>query len=148
MKNELVRPEIQRVDEKDLEFIKMLSTGGFFHYHGKPFTGFVVWEYHENGNIWYEEEYAQGQVMGWEVNYYDNEKVATKSLMLGLTTVCLADYDYEGNVEDAYWLATKKLYNMCAELTGMDLIEVNEDYTDRRPIIGDIDWAPEPEYEK
>jgi hypothetical protein len=95
MKNELIRPEIQRVDDKDLEFIKMLSTGGFLHYQGKPFTGFEVTDYYEDGTIWSEQEYAEGQVMGWEVNYYDNGKVADKSLMLGLTSVCTADYDYE-----------------------------------------------------
>jgi hypothetical protein len=143
MKNELVRPEIQRVAEKDLEFIEMLSTGGFLHYQGKPFTGFEVTDYYEDGTIWSEQEYAEGQVMGWEVNYYDNGKVADKSLMLGLTSVCTAKYDYEGNIEDAYWITSKKLYNMCAELTGMDLIEVNEDYTDLVPIIGDIDWTPD-----
>lgn len=128
MNNELVRPEVIRVDEEDLDFIKLGTyIGAFFNYKGKPFTGYVVMGYYENNNIHLEYEYFEGEMMGWEVEYHENGKVKEKTLMYGATTVVYYEYDEQGNELDGGFIEPKSLYNKCARLTGMELIEEDDE---------------------
>lgn len=80
-------------------------------------------DYHRNGNIEFEHEHFEGEQMGWEVEYHENGKVKEKTLMSGATMVVYYQYDEEGNELDGGFIEPKRLYNECARLTGMDLIE-------------------------
>lgn len=84
MQNELKRPELLRQYYKDLE---CLGPGKYFgeeyNYKGKPYTGFVIYDYWENGNVMNECEHVDGQIMGWDVEYYENGDLKRESLMWG-----------------------------------------------------------------
>lgn len=124
MNNELKRPDIIRVDEKDLQCVGHGKyTGGELWYKGKPFTGFEVIDRHPNGNILIEQEHVDGQTMGWEVEYYENGKIKYESLEYGATSVVFRKFDEEGNLLEEGWVAPVEYYNAVAKETGMDSIE-------------------------
>ncbi|MEP0263109.1 hypothetical protein [Dokdonia sp.] len=124
MNNEFKRPELIRVAEDDLTYI---GTGKYiaeeYWYEGKPFAGFVVIDYHDNGNIQSEQEYVDGQTMGWEVLYYENGKIEIETLMYGATSVVYREYTEEGELLEEGWVYPKEFYNSVARETGMEAIE-------------------------
>jgi antitoxin component YwqK of YwqJK toxin-antitoxin module len=124
MTNELKRPEIIRVNEENLQDVGHGKyTGAEYWHENKPFTGFVVIEYHANGNIFAEKEYVNGQKMGWEVEYHENGKIQHEGLEYGATSVFFREFDTEGNKTTEAWIAPKQLYNMVALETGIPIIE-------------------------
>ena len=128
MNNELVRPELQRVHEDDLEYVRNGTyIGLFYNYKGKPFTGYMVLGYYDNGNVEIEYEYFEGEQMGWEVEYYENGKVKDKTLMYGATSIVYYEYDEAGNETEVGFVASKSLYNKCARLIGMEEIDETEE---------------------
>lgn len=95
----LKEPEKIRVPIDELEDIRQ-SYGGydFYHYQGKPFSGYMVMDYHENGNIMFEEEYRNGEHQGWDNKYYETGELKESDLMLGATTLKYWKFDKEGNI--------------------------------------------------
>lgn len=123
MKNNIKRPNILRVDEKQLTFMGHGKyVGEEFNYRGKPFTGYVVMDYHENGNILLEQEYVDGQVCGWEVEYHENGVIKEETLMAGATSIVYREFSKDGTLLDEGWLESKAFYNEIADETGMDKI--------------------------
>jgi len=101
----LKQPEKIRVDENDLEDVRQSDGGyGFYNHKGKPFTGYLVMDYHPNGNIMYEEEYKEGEHLGWDNFYYENGQLERETLMVGATTLYFLTYDEEGNATNEKWL--------------------------------------------
>ena len=120
MTNELKRSDIIRVDEDNLTDVGHGKyTGAEYWYENIPFTGFVVVEYYGNGNILLEIEYANGQTMGWHVEYYENGKIKYERLNNGDSTVVFRYYDEDGNVTQEYW-PDRPSYNEVAKETGME----------------------------
>ena len=123
MTNELKRAEVVRVYFKDLE---MVGNGKYigeeYWYQGKPFYGFVIFDYHKNGNIMFETEHANGQTMGWHVEYYEDGKISYERLNFGATTVLYRYYDVDGNITEEYWPGPTH-YNSVAKETGMEPLE-------------------------
>jgi len=97
--NNLKQEHKVRVEENDLEIIGH-SDGGYmtYHYQGKPFSGYMVIDYHENGDVMYEEEYREGEHMGWDNVYYENGQIERETLMYGATGLEFYKYDEEGNL--------------------------------------------------
>lgn len=124
MTNELKRPEIIRKKESELESKGVGKyTGSEYWYQGKPFTGFVIYEFHSNGNIAFEAEHVDGQTMGWDVEYYENGKIKHESLEYGATSVVFRKFNKEGVLTKEGWVAPVEYYNAVAKETGMDTIE-------------------------
>ncbi len=115
------RPEKIRVDYDDLEEGKMNDyTGGAYrNYKGKPFTGFALDGYYENGQVAGEREYVNGEDIGWIISYYDNGNIEYESLDYGATNVFFKEYDYEGNSLGSHFFAPELLEKVCA-ITGED----------------------------
>ncbi|MEP0263110.1 hypothetical protein [Dokdonia sp.] len=88
-----------RVAEDDLENIQQ-SHGGydFYEYNGKPFSGYMVMDYHPNGFVMFEEEYKEGEHVGWDNLYYENGQLNSETLMVGATPIDCIKYDDEGNI--------------------------------------------------
>ena len=127
MKNQLKRTDVIRVDENQLTFMGHGKyVGEEFNYRGKPFTGFVIIDYHENGNILLEQEYVKGQVFGWEVIYHENGALKEETLMAGATSVVYREFSEDGTLLEEGWLESKAFYNKVAEETGMDKIPEDE----------------------
>ncbi|CAM1361976.1 hypothetical protein [Tenacibaculum xiamenense] len=88
MNQELKRPEKERVFFKNLEGKDSGKyIGAEYWYKGEPFTGFVVFSYCDNGFIASEQEYVDGQTMGWVVDYHENGKIEYESLEYGASSV-------------------------------------------------------------
>ena len=120
MTNELKRPNVIRVNEDKLEDKGHgIYTGAEYWQNNKPFTGFAVASYYENGNIALEVEHANGQTMGWHVEYYENGKIKYERLNYGDSTVVFRYFDEDGNKTREYW-PDKKSYNKVAKETGME----------------------------
>lgn len=127
MKNQLKRPDVIRVDENQLTYMGHGKyTGEEFNYRGKPFTGFVVMDRYENGNILFEKEYVNGQITGWEVEYHENGIIKEETLMAGATVIMYREFSKDGALLDEEWLESKAFYNEIAEETGMDKIPEDE----------------------
>lgn len=127
MTNKLKRPEVIRVYEKDLDDKGHgIYTGLEYWYKGKPFTGFVVDDYHKNGNIAAEQEYVNGQTMGWRVMYYENGDIEDETLYYGATTVYFKIYEKNGKIKYEGWNTDKEYYNRVAEKTGMPPIKLEK----------------------
>jgi len=128
MKNKLKRPEIIRKHTDELE---MVGSGKYYgeeyKYQGKPYTGFVIFDYWPNGNIMGEAEHVDGVVMGWEVDYYENGNIEYAVLMYGGKSVVYYEYSESGELIEEGWVADKKHYNDVAKLTGIDPIELTEE---------------------
>jgi len=125
MEQELKRPGIVRVFEENLEY---KGTGKYigeeFWYRGEPFTGFVVFEYYSNGFVKFEQEYVDGQTMGWEVEYHPNGKIKLETLMYGATSVVFREFNEQGDLaSDEGWVYPKEFYNSVARYTGMSTID-------------------------
>lgn len=131
MKQELKRPEIIRIHFEKLECRGSGKYIGEEYWHqGKPFTGFVVFDYHDNGFVEFEQEHVDGQTMGWEVEYYPNGKIKLETLMYGATSVVFREFDEQGNLtSDEGWVYPKEFYNSVARYTGMPTID-EYGYTD------------------
>lgn len=124
MSNELVRPELPRVNENDLKFVRMSRhNGAIYHKEGEPFTGFVVFDRHKNGNIQSEAEHVNGEQVGWEVSYHENGKVSYQVLMYGATSIVFHEYDKAGNEVNGGFVSSAAIYNKCAQITGMELMD-------------------------
>lgn len=120
MNNELKRPEKNRKENNDLTLIKSGTyIGAEYEFNNKPFTGFLILDYHDNGNIWNEIEYHNGEQIGWEVEYHDNGKIKYESLMYGATSIVFWEYDETGNKVNGGFVAPKSLYNECARIIGI-----------------------------
>jgi len=125
MTNKLIRPEIIRVSEDQLESKGHGKyTGLEYWYKGKPFTGFVVDDFYPNGNIQGEQEYVNGETMGWRVKYYENGEIEYECLYYGATGVFFREYDINGKILDEGFTAPKEFYNKIALETGMEQIEL------------------------
>jgi antitoxin component YwqK of YwqJK toxin-antitoxin module len=123
MTNELKRPEVIRKKDSELNMVgNGVYTGEEYWYEGKPFNGFVVFDYYENGNILLEIEHANGQTMGWHVEYYENGKIKYERLNYGDSTVVFRYFDEEGNKTREYW-PDRESYNEVAKETGMVPLE-------------------------
>ena len=120
-------PNKIRVDTEDLQSVRVGTyVGEDMNYQGKPFTGFEIYGYHENGEIAGEFEYVDGERMGWDIQYYDNGFVERESLDYGATTVYFNKFDRDGNKILGGFVADKELlYKVCA-ITGEDANNVKE----------------------
>ncbi|MEC3876492.1 hypothetical protein [Chryseobacterium salviniae] len=120
-------PNKIRVDTEDLQSVRVGTyVGEDMNYQGKPFTGFEIYGYHENGEIAGEFEYVDGERMGWDIQYYDNGFVERESLDYGATTVYFNKFDRDGNKILGGFVADKELlYKVCA-ITGEDPNNVKE----------------------
>ncbi len=117
------RPEIIRKRDNELHAIgNGMYTGVEYYYNNRPFTGFVILDFHANGNIASEQEYVNGQIMGWDVRYYENGEIEYESLEYGATGVLYREFDVTGELIEEAWLESKKIYNKVAELTGIEKI--------------------------
>lgn len=121
------RPEKERVDIDDLEEKDMnICTGGMFYdYMNKPFTGFMIHGYFENGQISGETEYVNGEDIGWVIEYYENGNTENESLQYGATNVYFADYKDDGTKISSHFFARELLQKVCA-ITGEDPDNVKE----------------------
>lgn len=101
-----------RVPINQLEDIRQ-SHGGydFYHYQGKPFNGYLVMDYFENGNVMFEEEYRDGEHQGWDNEYYETGELKESSLMLGATTLKYWEYNKDGSVAKEGKQMSKEKYN-------------------------------------
>lgn len=98
MSQELKQPQKLRVSVDDLEDIRQ-SYGGYsyYHYNGKPFNGYLVLDYYSNGNIEFEEEYKEGEHLGWDNEYYETGIIKYRRLIIGETILETYKYDETGN---------------------------------------------------
>lgn len=125
MTTKLKRPEIIRVPEEKLDCKGHGKyTGLEYWYEGKPFTGFVVFDYYSNGNIEGEQEYVNGQTMGWRVTYFENGEIEDETLYYGATCVCYKIYNDKGKLLEEGWNTPKEFYNYVAKETGIEPIEL------------------------
>ena len=94
-----------RVPESELEILSH-SDGGYmkYGYKNQPFTGNLAMDYHPNGYIMYEEEFKEGEHLGWDNLYYENGQLERETLMVGATTLYFLTYDEEGNATNEKWL--------------------------------------------
>lgn len=75
---------------KDLQYIKGNDYIGVdMNYQGKPFTGFEIDGYYENGQIAGEIEYVNGEQMGWVIEFYDNGFVERRLIMVQLRYILM-----------------------------------------------------------
>lgn len=119
-------PDKIRIDTEDLEMTKVGTyTGVDRNYQGKPFTGFQLDGYYENGQVACETEYVNGEQMGWVIEYYDNGMVERESLDYGATTVYFNKFDKDGNKILGGFIAKHLLEKVCA-ITGEDPNNVKE----------------------
>ena len=124
MNQSLKRPELERVYFENLEGKGSGKyTGAEYWFKGKPFTGFVVFSYHSNGLVASEQEYVNGQTMGWAVDYHQNGRIEYESLEYGASSIVFYEYDEEGNQTDEGFINSKALYNSVARLNGMPTID-------------------------
>jgi hypothetical protein len=105
------RPDKIRVDIDDLEKGQTnIYTGGLYrNYQGKPFTGFMIDGYYENG-----------EDIGWEIEFYDNGLVERESLNYCATTVYFNKFDKAGNKILGGFVADKELLYKVCDITGED----------------------------
>jgi len=70
-----------RVPESELEILSH-SDGGYmkYGYKNQPFTGYMVMDYHPNGYVMYEEEFKEGEHLGWDNLYYENGQLERETL--------------------------------------------------------------------
>lgn len=126
--NNTRRPDKVRIDWEDLEKIKgkhNIYTGGLlYNYQGKPFTGFRIDCYHDNGQMAGEQEYVDGEDIGWSISFHDNGVAERETLNYGATTVYHAKYDRDGNKISSYFFAAELLDELCA-ITGQDPNDVD-----------------------
>jgi hypothetical protein len=122
------RPDKIRVDIDDLEKGQTnIYTGGLYrNYQGKPFTGFMIDGYYENGQIAGESEYVNGEDIGWEIEFYDNGLVERESLNYCATTVYFNKFDKAGNKILGGFVADKELLYKVCDITGEDPDNVKE----------------------
>ncbi|WP_390450210.1 hypothetical protein [Chryseobacterium sp. Alg-005] len=86
--------------------MNIYSGGVYRSYNGKPFTGFIIHGYYENGQIAGETEYVNGEDIGWVIEFYENGNVRNESLEYGATDVYFAEYDKEGNKISSHFFAS------------------------------------------
>lgn len=97
MSQELKQAIKTRVPEDGIEVVSY-SEGGYMtiHYQGKPFSGYLVMDYHTNGNIMFEEEYKEGEHLGWDNEYHENGQLKDSTLMVGATVLTFYEFDENG----------------------------------------------------
>ncbi|MGB0868731.1 MAG: hypothetical protein ACPGSD_03960 [Flavobacteriales bacterium] len=117
-------PEQPRVDYNNLTETGKpnIYTGGvYLNYNGKPFTGFAIEADYSTGEriiIW-EQQYVNGEDIGWEISYHDNEMVDSESLSIGATNVYFVNNDEEGNCLGDHFFSPDLLDELC-EIIGED----------------------------
>lgn len=117
------RPEIIRRHYKNLEdkgHGKYI--GEEYWYKGEPYTGFVIFEYHDNGSVLLEQEHVNGQTMGWEIEYFSNGMIKEETLMYGATSVVFREYSEQDELITEGWVSQREYYNIVAKETGMEPI--------------------------
>lgn len=116
-------PEQLRMDNEDLTKGKgnIYSGGVYKNYEGKPFTGFAVGTNYTSGErkITWEQQYVNGEDIGWIIEYHDNEMVKSESLDIGATNVYYVDYDDKGNCLGDKFFSPDLLEELC-EIIGED----------------------------
>lgn len=119
-------PNKIRVDSEDLQYVKGNDYFGVeYNYQGKPFTGFELDGYYENGQVACETEYVDGEQMGWVIEFYDNGMVERETLNYGATTVYFNEFDEDGNKTIGGFVAKHLLEKVCA-ITGENPNNVKE----------------------
>ena len=110
-------PEQLRVDYEDLTETDKMNI-----YKGEPFTGFAVGTDYAFGErqVTWEEQYVDGEDLGWLITYHDNGMVKNETLNLGATSVYYVDYDEEGNCLGDSFQADKKLLEELCKIIGED----------------------------
>jgi antitoxin component YwqK of YwqJK toxin-antitoxin module len=95
-----------KVAERQLQYAGF-DGGGIarYNYKGKPFTGFIIYNYFKSGTIAAEIEYTNGYQEGVEREFYENGKMKnefhTKNNMLDGVTKC---WDEDGNlISEKIW---------------------------------------------
>lgn len=101
-----------RVSMENLQNVAY-SYGGYmtYHYEGKPFSGYLVMNYHPNGYVLYEEEYKNGEHLGWDLLYHINGNLKRETLMAGATSLEFYEYDENGNKIMGGKVVSEKDYN-------------------------------------
>lgn len=119
-------PDKIRVDTEDLQSVRIGTyIGEDMTYQGKPFTGFEIHGYYENGQAAGETEYINGEQMGWVIEFYDNGFVERETLNYGATTVYFNEFDRDGNKTIGGFIAKHLLKKVCA-ITGEDSNNIKE----------------------
>jgi antitoxin component YwqK of YwqJK toxin-antitoxin module len=118
-------PDKIRVNKSELRYVRSNPyKGEEYEYQGRPFTGFKLSGYHNNGQVASEFEYVNGEELGWEITYYDNGQAESESFDYGATTVYYAEYDREGNKTFSGYTAEVYLKTLC-DITGQNPDEVD-----------------------
>ncbi|WP_433779112.1 hypothetical protein [Flavobacterium anhuiense] len=99
----LKQPNKIRIDFEDIQW-------GDWDYDGchkvlfnnEPFSGYVVYDRHDNGDIMNEIEYKIGSHVGWENEYNIDGTLIYSCLTVGETSLEVYKYDGNGNLTD-HW---------------------------------------------
>lgn len=69
-----------------------------FFYNGEHFNGYLVFDYHSDGTVMYEEEIRDGVVMGWVNEYYNNGNIKRETICMYSiqNTIMFRTYDEDG----------------------------------------------------
>lgn len=100
---------LEQAHKRRLAYALLESNGSadeIKYYEGKLFTGFAVTYYYPNGNVDSEEEYVNGERVGWMYEYYENGNLKYKSLRLWQTSYEFEYYDENGNQTKGGLLST------------------------------------------
>lgn len=108
----LKQPQKVRINFDDLEYISNTSQE-ILGYNGQLFTGYAVLDYFSNGNISYEKEYRNGEVMGWINEYYPNGNLQSEKLCVwdSRNSILLNEYDQAGNLIKSIKVVSQEKYN-------------------------------------
>ncbi|MDX6188443.1 hypothetical protein SGQ83_03700 [Flavobacterium sp. Fl-318] len=76
---------------------------------GKLFSGFVVYDRFDTGDIMNEIEYKKGSHVGWENEYNISGQLVYSCLTVGETSLEIYKYDNSGNLLD-HWKTVGEIY--------------------------------------
>ncbi|AZA83793.1 hypothetical protein C1637_13850 [Chryseobacterium lactis] len=83
-----------------------------FFYNNEHFNGYLVFDYHPNGTIMYEEEIRNGVVMGWVNEYYENGNMKREEICMYSiqNTIMFRTFDEDGKETDIGLLVSPETY--------------------------------------
>ncbi|MFP5041814.1 hypothetical protein [Parasediminibacterium sp. JCM 36343] len=99
----LKQPHKIRVPYNDLEIISHASGGGgnlIMGYQDQLFTGYAIIDYFpDTKDIQFEDEYKNGEHIGWDNEYYPTGELKSECLTIGIHfSMDTTEYDINGNV--------------------------------------------------
>ena len=109
----LKQPQKIRVNFDDLDLIDIGVAEPTMGYNGQLFTGYAVIQYYPDGSVQLEEEYRNGEIMGWTNEYYSNGIIKEDRLCVWDTgnSILINRYDQTGTMTKSMRAVSQEQYD-------------------------------------